>query len=166
MFCGKSEELLRRLRRAEIAGQPLVLLKPALDTRYAAAQVVTHEGAGRTCLTIADPGEIAEAARKVVVVGIDEVQFFEIGIVDALESLVADGKRVVVCGLDLDSQRRPWPVVADLLARAEFIDKLQAVCVRCGGPATLSRRIDDDGPQVVLGASERYEARCRGCFSD
>lgn len=165
MFCGKSEELLRRLRRAEIAGQPLVLLKPAVDTRYAAARVVTHEGQGRQCLTITDPAEIADAARGAMVVGVDEVQFFEIGIVDELEALAAQGKRVVVCGLDLDSERRPWPVVADLLARAEFIDKIQAVCVRCGDPATLSRRTADHGPQVVLGAAEHYEARCRACFS-
>jgi thymidine kinase len=169
MFSGKSEEMIRRLRRAEIAGQRVVIFKPRIDDRYDAADVVSHAGARMRAVPVSTVSDIATNASGFDVVGIDEVQFLEVAIVDAALQLAESGTRVVVAGLDQDFRRLPFGPMPDLLSHAEFVDKLQAVCHRCGGPATTTQRLLDGRPApytgetVLVGAAEQYEARCRGC---
>jgi thymidine kinase len=169
MFSGKSEEMIRRLRRAEIAGQRVVIFKPAIDDRYDASDVVSHAGARMQAVPIRSGGEIATKAEGFDVVGIDEAQFLGEGVVLTALDLADRGVRVVVAGLDQDFRRLPFGPMPALLAHAEFVDKLQAVCHRCGGPATTTQRLVGgepapySGDTVVVGAAEQYEARCRGC---
>jgi len=169
MFSGKSEEMIRRLRRAEIAGQSVVIFKPRVDDRYDATDVVSHAGVRMRGVPVASVPELLARARGVEVVGIDEVQFFEPAVVDAALALADGGARVVAAGLDQDFRREPFGPMPLLLAYAEFVDKLQAVCHRCGGPATTTQRLVDGAPApysgdtVVIGAAEQYEARCRDC---
>jgi thymidine kinase len=169
MFSGKSEEMIRRLRRAEIAGQRVVIFKPVIDDRYDAADVVSHAGARMRAVPVATVSELRWRANDHEVVGIDEVQFFEESVVEAALELADAGARVVAAGLDQDFRRLPFGPIPDLLSHAEFVDKLQAVCHRCGGPATTTQRLVDgrpapySGETVVFGAAEQYEARCRGC---
>ncbi len=169
MFSGKSEEMIRRLRRAEIAGQRVVILKPQIDDRYDATDVVSHAGARMRAVPITSASEVPERSQGFDVVGIDEVQFLEPVIVDHALELASRGVRVVVAGLDQDFRRLPFGPMPDLLSHAEFVDKLQAVCHRCGGPATTTQRLVDglpapySGETVVVGAAEQYEARCRDC---
>ncbi|MDQ3162449.1 MAG: thymidine kinase [Actinomycetota bacterium] len=169
MFSGKSEEMIRRLRRAEIAGQRVVIFKPRIDDRYDAADVVSHAGARMRGVAVEGVAELAARAHGFEVVGIDEVQFFAPEIVATALDLADAGTRVVAAGLDQDFRRLPFGPMPELLARSEFVDKLQAVCHRCGGPATTTQRLVDDRPApysgdtVVVGANENYEARCRDC---
>jgi thymidine kinase len=169
MFSGKSEEMIRRLRRAEIAGQRVVIFKPRIDDRYDAADVVSHAGARMRGVAVGSVPELVAKAQGYEVVGIDEVQFFDSTIVPASLGLAASGVRVVAAGLDQDFRREPFGPLPLLLAHAEFVDKLQAVCHRCGGPATTTQRLVDgrpapySGDTVVIGAAEQYEARCRDC---
>jgi thymidine kinase len=169
MFSGKSEEMIRRLRRAEIAGQRVVLFKPRIDDRYDNADVVSHAGVRMSAVPVDGHAEIAARARGHEVVGVDEVQFFDEQVVAAALALADRGVRVICAGLDQDFRRRPFGPMPDLLARAEFVDKLQAVCHRCGGPATTTQRLVDgvpapySGDTIVVGAAEQYEARCRDC---
>ena len=169
MFSGKSEEMIRRLRRAEIAGLRTVILKPRIDDRYDAADVVSHAGVRMHAVPVASVPELVERARGFQVVGIDEVQFFDREVVAAALALADGGTRVIASGLDLDFRRLPFGPVPELLAHAEFVDKLQAVCHRCGGGATTTQRLVDgrpapySGATIVVGANEQYEARCRDC---
>jgi len=169
MFSGKSEEMIRRLRRAEIAGQRVVIFKPRIDDRYDAADVVSHAGARMRAVPVAGAAELSARAQGFEVVGIDEVQFFATQVVAIALDLAHAGTRVVAAGLDQDFRRLPFGPMPELLARAEFVDKLQAVCHRCGGPATTTQRLVDgrpapySGDTVVVGANENYEARCRDC---
>jgi thymidine kinase len=169
MFSGKSEEMIRRLRRAEIAGQRVVIFKPRIDDRYDATDVVSHAGARMQAVPISSVTDIATRAKGFDVVGIDEAQFLGEATVRVALELADRGVRVVVAGLDQDFRRLPFGPMPDLLAHAEFVDKLQAVCHRCGGPATTTQRLVDgepapySGDTVVVGAAEQYEARCRGC---
>jgi thymidine kinase len=169
MFSGKSEEMIRRLRRAEIAGQRVVIFKPQLDDRFDAADVVSHAGARMSGVPVSSVAELVGRARGFEVIGIDEVQFFEPAIVRAALLLADRGARVIAAGLDQDFRRLPFGPMPALLSHAEFVDKLQAVCQRCGGPATTTQRLVDgrpapySGETVVVGASEQYEARCRDC---
>jgi thymidine kinase len=169
MFSGKSEEMIRRLRRAEIAGHRVVLFKPNLDDRYDAADIVSHAGARMRGVPVSSSRELLARAHEVEVVGIDEVQFFDHEIVAGALALAEKGVRVVAAGLDQDFRRLPFGPMPALLAHAEFVDKLQAVCHRCGGPATTTQRLVDgepapySGETIVVGANEQYEARCRGC---
>jgi thymidine kinase len=171
MFSGKSEELIRRLRRAELAGQRALIVKPLVDDRYDVGHVVSHAGAKMRAVTAASSAEIERLAGGYDAVGIDEVQFFDGGIVAALEALVERGTRVVAAGLAQDFRARPFGAMPTLLCVAEFVDKLEAVCHRCGGPATLTQRLLDghpapfDGETVQIGALDSYEARCRNCYS-
>jgi thymidine kinase len=170
MFSGKSEEMIRRLRRAEIAGQRVVIVKPLIDDRYDAGDVVSHAGARMRAVPVPSVRELLLRSHGFEVVGIDEVQFFDATVVAAALELAANGARVVVAGLDQDFRRLPFGPMPELLAHAEFVDKLQAVCHRCGGPATTTQRLVDgrpapySGETVVVGAAEQYEARCRGCY--
>ena len=169
MFSGKSEEMIRRLRRAEIAGQRVVIFKPRIDDRYDAEDVVSHAGIRMRAVPVASTAELVVRAQGFEVVGVDEVQFFEDGVVRAVLELADRGIRVVAAGLDQDFRRLPFGPMPELLARAEFVDKLQAVCHRCGGPATTTQRLVEgrpahySGETVVVGAAEQYEARCRSC---
>jgi thymidine kinase len=169
MFSGKSEEMIRRLRRAEIAGQRVVIFKPLIDDRYDAADVVSHAGARMRAVPVSSVAEVATHAEGFDVVGIDEAQFLGEGVVAAALELADRGMRVVVAGLDQDFRRLPFGPMPALLTHAEFVDKLQAVCHRCGGPATTTQRLVDgrpapySGETVIVGAAEQYEARCRGC---
>ena len=169
MFSGKSEEMIRRLRRAEIAGQRVVIFKPQIDDRYDAVDVVSHAGARMRAVPVSSVSEVVEHAKGFDVIGIDEVQFFEPVIVSRALELADGGARVVVAGLDQDFRRLPFGPIPDLLSYAEFVDKLQAVCHRCGGPATTTQRLVDgqpapySGETVLVGAAEQYEARCRDC---
>ena len=169
MFSGKSEEMIRRLRRAEIADQRVVIFKPRIDDRYDAADVVSHAGIRMRAVPVGCVAEIVENARGFEVVGIDEAQFFEPRIVEAALALAEAGARVIAAGLDQDFRREPFGPMPELLARAEFVDKLQAVCHRCGGGATTTQRLVDgrpapySGATIVVGANEQYEARCRDC---
>ena len=161
--------MIRRLRRAEIAGQRVVILKPRIDDRYDATDVVSHAGARMRAVPIGSAAEVAERAQGFDVVGIDEAQFFEQEIVGAALALADGGARVIAAGLDQDFRRLPFGPMPELLAHAEFADKLQAVCHRCGGGATTTQRLVDgrpapySGATIVVGANEQYEARCRDC---
>jgi thymidine kinase len=171
MFSGKSEELIRRLRRAEIAGQRALIVKPLIDTRYDVGHVVSHAGAKMRAVAARDSGEVERLAGGYDAVGIDEVQFFDDEIVDAIEALVAGGVRVVAAGLAQDFRGLPFGAMPTLLCVAEFVDKLEAVCHRCGGPATMTQRLVDGRPApfggetIQVGARDSYEARCRACRS-
>ena len=147
MFSGKSEEMIRRLRRAEIAGQRVVIFKPRIDDRYDAADIVSHAGVADARRPRLVGRRVARARRGFDVVGIDEVQFFEPSVVPVALDLADSGVRVVVAGLDQDFRRLPFGPLPDLLAHAEFVDKLQAVCHRCGGPATTTQRLVGGGPR-------------------
>ncbi len=170
MFCGKSEELIRRLRRAEIAGQRALVVKPLIDNRYDVGHVVSHAGAKMRAVTAQSSGEVRRLASGYNAIGIDEVQFFDEGIVDAIGALIAEGARVVAAGLAQDFRGLPFGAMPTLLCLAEFVDKLEAVCHRCGGPATMTQRLVDgapapfDGETIQVGALDSYEARCRACF--
>jgi len=174
MFSGKSEEMIRRLRRAEIAAQRAVIFKPRIDDRYDVADVVSHAGIRMRAVPVTDVAELLDGARgldgrAMEVVGIDEVQFFDREVVGAALALADGGARVIAAGLDQDFRRLPFGPMPELLAHAEFVDKLQAVCHRCGGPATTTQRLVDgrpapySGATIVVGANEQYEARCRDC---
>jgi thymidine kinase len=170
MFSGKSEELIRRLRRAEIAGQRALIVKPLIDDRYDVGHVVSHAGAKMRAVTASSGDEVRRLAAGYDAIGIDEVQFFDDSIVDAIGVLVADGARVVAAGLAQDFRGLPFASMPTLLCVAEFVDKLEAVCHRCGGPATMTQRLVDGHPApfggetIQVGALDSYEARCRACF--
>ncbi|MEX1004300.1 MAG: thymidine kinase [Acidimicrobiia bacterium] len=165
MFSGKSEELIRRVTRSRIARLPVQTFKPAVDTRYAEHHVVSHSAMRAEATPVSSSSELLRTVEdSTVVVGIDEGQFFDIGLVDACEALAATGKQVVVAGLDLDYMRRPFEPIPTLCGRAEYVTKTLAVCHRCGGPALYTQRTVRSDDLVVLGAQDAYEARCRFCY--
>ncbi len=172
MFSGKTEELIRRLRRAVIAKQQVQVFKPAIDTRYHEGRVTSHNGLNFEAVPVTSAGDIMNAiAPDTTVVAIDEVQFFDNGVVQVCETLAEQGKRVICAGLDMDFRGVPFGPMPDLLARAEMISKLHAICVVCGEEASRTQRLIDgqpaafDDPVVMVGASEVYEARCRECHA-
>jgi thymidine kinase len=170
MFSGKSEELIRRVRRAEIAGLRALIVKPAVDDRYDVGHVVSHGGAKMRAVTAASSADVRRLAAGYEAVGVDEAQFFDAGIVGAISELVDRGARVVAAGLAQDFRGLPFGSMPTLLALADYVDKLEAVCHRCGGPATLTQRLVDgrpapfSGETVQIGALDSYEARCRACY--
>ncbi len=168
MFCGKTEELIRRLRRAAIARQKVQVFKPVIDDRYAYAQVTSHSGSAFDALPLARAEDIlAQTAADTTVVGIDEAQFFGDAIVDVAQELASRGVRVIIAGLDMDFRGEPFGPMPTLLAVAERVDKLHAICMVCGEAASRTQRLVNgkparyDDPVVIVGASELYEARCR-----
>ena len=168
MFCGKTEELIRRLRRARIAKQQVQVFKPAIDNRYEHKKVTSHSGVFLDAQPVETSQEIlASLSPETTVVGVDELQFFDDGIVDVVEELAERGLRVIVTGLDTDFRGEPFGCMPHLMARAEKVDKLQAICMVCGGPASRTQRLVNgqpahyNDPIVVVGAQELYEARCR-----
>jgi len=165
MFSGKSEELVRRLRRAAIARQRIQVFKPATDTRFHPEMLVTRDDRRLDALSVQTSHELLERLdREADVVGIDEAQFFDLGLVEVINDLADAGMRVIVAGLDLDYRRQPFGPMAALLTLAEFVDKMHAVCVVCGGIAQYSQRIAGGEEQVLVGDTEAYEARCRACY--
>jgi thymidine kinase len=166
MFSGKTEELIRRLRRAELARQKTVSFKPARDNRYDPQQIVSHSQQRRDGRAVADSVELYAAVPKdAQVIGIDEVQFFDGGIVEVVQHLADEGRRVLVAGLDQDYLGRPFEPVPQLLAVAEYITKTLAICMKCGNPAGKSQRLVRTDERVLVGSHDSYEARCRRCFS-
>lgn len=168
MFCGKTEELIRRVRRAKIARQKVQVFKPALDTRYAVEKITSHDGLGVEAV----PVDSAQAILNLIepdttIVAIDEVQFFGPDVLHVCQTLAERGLRVIAAGLDLDFRGEPFGPMPLLLAEAEQVDKLQAICVVCGAPASRTQRLIDgrpasyDDPIILVGGSESYEARCR-----
>jgi thymidine kinase len=170
MYCGKTEELIRRIKRAEIARQKVQVFKPILDTRYSHDHVASHAGARYQAVLADHSGDIwREVEEDTEVVAIDEVQFFDEGIIEVLQGLADSGKRVIATGLDLDFRGEPFGVMPQLLAIAESVEKLTAICMACGAPATRSQRLIDgraaewEDPIILVGASDVYEPRCRAC---
>lgn len=170
MFSGKSEELIRRVKRAAIAKQSVLVFKPALDYRYGVEKVAAHNGLRIDCVPISEPEDILrQVNEKVDVVAIDEVQFFSPVIIPVCQSLVRAGKRVIAAGLDQDFRGEPFGSVPILMALAEQVTKLNAICVVCGKPASRTQRLIDgaparyDEPIILIGATENYEARCSRC---
>lgn len=162
MFSGKTEELIRRMKRAQIARQKVQIFKPAIDTRYGEDCVSTHDATKLSSTPIASAQLILEHLDDSTrVVGIDEAQFFGEDVVEVAERLANRGIRVVVAGLDMDFRGQPFGPMPKLLCIAEQVSKLSAVCVVCGAPATKTQRISPDGDQVLVGAQDFYEARCR-----
>ena len=170
MFSGKTEELLRRLRRASIAHQKVQLFKPAIDDRYGVTTVASHDGAQWEGEVINDASEILDRLESdSIVIAIDEVQFFDDAVVDVCDALALQGKRVIVAGLDMNFRGEPFGPMPALMAKAESVRKLHAICMVCGGEASRTQRLINgnpayfDDPVVLIGADESYEARCRGC---
>jgi thymidine kinase len=161
MFSGKTEELLRRVERARIARQRVLVVKPRLDVRYGLDEVVTHGRQRIPCVPVDRAADILAHVAEIDVLGIDEAQFFDGELPGIAERLADDGLRVIVAGLDLDSRGRPFEPMPELMAQAEYVDKLLAVCTTCGAPASRSQRLVHRDTRVLLGATEAYEARCR-----
>lgn len=166
MFSGKTEELIRRLRRAKIAHQKVEIFKPALDTRYAEQQIVSHDENSIPSTPIENAQTMLILATDVDVVGIDEAQFFDDLLPEVCEQLAQRGIRVIVAGLDMDYQKKPFGQMPNLLAKADYITKLHAICVQCGNIANYSFRKTQDLEQVVLGEKNIYEPRCRNCYEE
>ena len=164
MFSGKTEELIRRLRRAQIARQRVVILKPFIDTRFASDHLVSHSDQRIPSLRIETSEDVQDLAGDAEVVGIDEAQFLDDGLVEVCEALADQGKRVIVAGLDMDYRGQPFDPMPQLLARAEYITKTLAICVVCGAPAARSQRVGGQSGRIVLGSTDVYEARCRMCY--
>lgn len=168
MFSGKTEELIRRVRRAQIARQQVQVFKPGIDTRYAVERVTSHDGQDYDARPCTSSTEVAQGiAPETTVVAIDEAQFFDHGLADVVEKLASHGVRVIVAGLDLDFRGEPFGPMPQLLSRAEEVTKLHAICVICGEEACRTQRLVNgqparyDDPVIMVGAAEAYEARCR-----
>ncbi len=165
MFSGKSEELIRRLRRAQIARQKVQVFKPKIDNRYSVEEIASHSGMTHVSNPVMTAKELmAQIKDETEVVGIDEGQFFDREIIEAVNELANSGKRVIVAGLDQDYTGKPFEPMPQLLSIAEFITKTHAICVRCGNTANYSQRTFESEELVEVGASGKYEARCRKCF--
>ncbi|MDL2718254.1 MAG: thymidine kinase [Acidobacteriota bacterium] len=165
MFSGKSEELIRRLTRAQIARRRIQVFKPKIDDRYSEVEVVSHGGLRLLAIAVASSADVLERTdARTEVVGLDEVQFFDAGIVDVASRLADLGKRVIAAGLDQDYLGRPFEPMPALMAAAEEVMKTRAICVRCGQPASRTQRLVESTERVVVGAAGLYEARCRRCF--
>ncbi len=164
MFSGKTEELIRRLKRAMIARQKVAIFKPKIDTRYSSTEIVSHDKQKIKSKVVAKPEEILHLALEAQVVGIDEAQFFDNSLVDICQKLANMGKRVIVAGLDQDYRGKPFEPIPQLLAVAEYITKTHAICVICGNPANHTQRKTAEKDKIIVGATDIYEARCRNCF--
>lgn len=173
MFSGKSEELIRRIKRALIARQRVLVFKPRLDDRYHATDVFSHDGRRAEAIAVRDAAELAAHLSDPLpeVVAVDEAQFFDDGLIKLVLELADKGVRVICAGLDMDFRGEPFGVMPQLLARAEYVEKLYAVCPLCGAPATRTQRFVNgkparyDDPVILVGASEAYEPRCRKCHT-
>jgi thymidine kinase len=163
MFSGKTEELIRRLRRAQIAKQKVKIFKPRIDARYSENSIVSHNEQSLPSILIDDIIEVLRHSDDAQVIGIDEAQFFNEDIVHVCNLLASKGKRVIVAGLDMDYTGKPFEPIPQLLAIAEYITKQHAICVVCGNPADRTQRKTTESERVIVGAANIYEARCRKC---
>ena len=164
MFSGKTEELIRRVRRAQIARQKVELFKPSIDTRYSENEIVSHDSQKLPSRVVKDANEIIPLSLEAQVVAIDEAQFYKKNLVKVAKTLANMGKRVIIAGLDTDYRGEPFQPIPELLAIAEYITKTHAICVICGNPANFTQRKTESDDQVLLGTSDIYEARCRNCY--
>lgn len=164
MFSGKTEELIRRLRRAEFAKQRVEIFKPSVDTRYADAEVVSHDSTSIRSTPVPNSSNLLLLAGDIEVVGIDEAQFFDEGLPQVCAELASQGVRVIVAGLDMDFLGRPFGPMPRLLSVAEYVTKVHAICMRCGALANFSHRTTASADLVVLGEKDHYEPLCRACF--
>lgn len=168
MFSGKTEELLRRIKRATFANQKIELFKPAIDVRYDEEEVVSHDSNSMISTPVHNSAEILLYVNmeEVEVVGIDEVQFFDDGVVDICNKLANNGIRVIVAGLDMDYLGQPFACMPKLMAIAEYVTKTHAICVKCGDQAQFSHRLVANSQQVLLGEKDSYEPLCRHCYNE
>ena len=166
MFSGKTEELIRRLKRAGFAHQKIEIFKPAIDVRYDTVRVVSHDEKAVNSTPVQTASEILLHVSDAEVVGIDEAQFFDESIVEVCRKLADSGVRVIVAGLDMDYTGKPFGPMPALMATAEYVTKVHAICVRCGNLAHHSHRLTSDEKQVMLGAQDTYEPICRHCFRE
>ena len=164
MFCGKTEELIRRLIRAKIAKQEVTIFKPTLDDRYSEDYIVSHNQRKIKSIQVQETNKILDYQDKADVFGIDEAQFFSNSIISVCNQLAENGKRVIIAGLDKDYLGKSFGPMPELLINAEYVTKVLAICVKCGDPANFSQRITTEKNQVVVGEADKYEARCRNCF--
>jgi len=165
MFSGKSEELIRRITRYQIARVPVQTFKPVIDDRYATNEVVSHSALSISAEPVGDSDALLRAVKdRTEVIGIDEAQFFDNGLIEVVSQLAATGKQVIVAGLDLDYLGRPFEPIPTLVTHAEYVMKSLAVCHRCGGAGMYTQRVIASDELVVLGAEGAYEARCRNCY--
>jgi len=165
MFSGKTEELIRRLKRAQFANQKIEIFKPEVDDRYSGSDVVSHDLHSVPCTPITDPTKILDAKDDTYVVGIDEAQFFDDRLVEAAQELANRGKRVIIAGLDTDYMGKPFGPIPALMAIAEDVQKVHAICVKCGNLANHSHRLTKSEELVVLGEKDVYEPLCRECYN-
>jgi len=165
MFSGKTEELIRRMKRAKIARQKVEIFKPRVDNRYSETEVVSHDENAIPSTPVSNSADILELASNVQVVGIDEAQFFDIGLVQVCNTLADRGIRIIVAGLDMDYRGRPFGPIPGLMAVAEYITKVHAICQRCGNLAQYSFRKSQDEQLVLLGEQDEYEPLCRKCYN-
>jgi|TARA_B110000438_G_scaffold78038_1_gene78200 thymidine kinase len=165
MFSGKTEELIRRVRRAEIAKMNTIIFKPNIDNRYSSNHIVSHNQSKMKSVVVNDINEIIDLSKEMDVIGIDEAQFFSDDLVKVSKTLAKENKRVVVAGLDTDFRGKPFGSMPALMCESDYLDKLRAICVKCGNPASFSQRLIKDLEQVLIGETDVYEARCRNCFN-
>jgi thymidine kinase len=164
MFSGKTEELIRRMRRAEFANQPILMFKPEIDNRYSAQKVVSHQGNEFHAHIIRNSAEILEIWKDEKVIAVDEAQFFDEGLVDVCNKLANRGVRVILAGLDMDYKGQPFGPMPALMCVAEYVTKVHAICVSCGNLAQFSHRTTQEDGQVLVGAVEKYKPLCRSCY--
>ena len=166
MFSGKTEELIRRLKRAQFAKQRVEIFKPHIDTRYSVEEVVSHDARSIPSTPVTSSGNILLMVSGVDVVGIDEAQFFDNNLVEVCNKLADQGIRVIVAGLDMDYRGNPFGPIPHIMACAEYVTKVHAICVKCGNLAQYSHRFSDTDKLVVLGETDIYEPLCRSCFNE
>ena len=165
MFSGKTEELIRRLVRSQYAKQKVTIFKPSVDNRYSEDYIVSHNQRKIKSIIIKNTNEILELGKDSQVIGIDEAQFCDKGLIDIVNSLAKSGKRIVIAGLDKDYMGKSFGPIKQLMVDAEYVSKVNAICMTCGDPASFSQRISAEKDLVVVGETDKYEARCRKCFS-
>lgn len=165
MFSGKTEELIRRMKRAQYAGLNVEIFKPSVDTRFSKRYVVSHDKNEIASTPIQNSAEILMLANEIEVIGIDEAQFFDLGLVNVVEELANKGSRVIIAGLDMDYLGEPFGPMPMLLARAEYVTKLHAICMECGNLASRSYRFTAEEEQLILGEKNNYEPLCRPCYN-
>ena len=166
MFSGKTEELIRRLKRAQVANQKIEIFKPEVDTRYSDMDVVSHDLHSIPCTPVKDPARMLETAEDTQVIGIDEAQFFDDSLINVAQELANRGKRVIIAGLDTDFKGKPFGPIPALMAVAEDVQKVHAICVKCGNLANHSHRLTKSHKLVVLGEKDVYEPLCRQCYNE
>jgi len=166
MFSGKTEELIRRIRRAQIAKLSVIVFKPFIDSRYSRNEIVSHNNIKIESHSLKSSMEIKSYSLNFDVIGIDEAQFFDKNILKVCQHLAFNGKRVLIAGLDKDYRGLPFGSMPQLMCEADYLDKLRAICVKCSRSASYTKRISTEVDQVVIGELDKYEARCRKCFVD